>query len=147
MNDIAATPLFKKLNLRAHEIVLFNAPNSFDAELRQLKGIKVIRDPNRPKAIKFGVAFAVTQAELDRVSKVLAVASEGDAMLWFAYPKGTSKRYTCEFNRDTGWGVIRAAGFESVRMVAIDEDWSALRFRRLEYVKSSASNPGSTGKR
>ena len=57
-------------------------------------------------------------------------------MVWFAYPKGTSKRYTCDFNRDTGWQVIRDAGFDSVRQVAIDEDWSAMRFRRVEYIKS-----------
>ena len=60
-------------------------------------------------------------------------------MIWFAYPKGTSRRYTCEFNRDTGWNVIRGSGFESVRQVAIDEDWSALRFRRREYVKSASA--------
>ena len=54
-----------------------------------------------------------------------------------AYPKGTSKRYTCEFHRDNGWAALEAAGFEGVRMVAIDEDWSALRFRRKEFVKSS----------
>ena len=29
-----------------------------------------------------------------------------------------------------------AAGFEPVRMVAIDEDWSALRFRRAEFIKT-----------
>jgi hypothetical protein len=74
---------------------------------------------------------------LDRMSSILAAASEGDAVIWFAYPKGTSKRYTCEFNRDTGWSVIRGLGFESVRQVAIDEDWSALRFRRQKYVKSA----------
>jgi hypothetical protein len=28
------------------------------------------------------------------------------------------------------------AGFEPVRMVAIDEDWSALRFRRVEFIKT-----------
>jgi len=55
--------------------------------------------------------------------------------LWFAYPQGTSKRYTCEFNRDTGWSALRSAGFDTVRQVAIDEDWSALRFRRVEYIK------------
>jgi hypothetical protein len=126
--------------------VLFNAPDSFEPELQQLKHVKIVRDPSKLKAIKFGLAFAVTQAQLERVSKLLATGSEGDAVLWFAYPKGTSKRYTCEFNRDTGWGVIRAAGFESVRMVAIDEDWSALRFRRLEYVKS-AGKARSSGKR
>jgi hypothetical protein len=147
MKKVAATPLFDKLNLGAHaEIVVFNAPDSFDSELKQLKGIKIVRDPGKPKAIKFGMAFAMTQAQLDRVSKLLAAGAEGDAVLWFAYPKGKSKRYTCEFNRDAGWGVIRAAGFDSVRMVAIDEDWSALRFRRLEYVKNS-SKPASSGKR
>ena len=65
--------------------------------------------------------------------------SPGDAVLWFAYPKGTSKRYTCDFNRDTGWQVIRGAGFDSVRQIAIDEDWSALRFRRLQYVKTASA--------
>ena len=140
MNASAPSPLFKKLNLGAHqEIAVFNAPESFESELKQLKGVKIARDPSKPKGVKFGLAFAVTQAQLDRASKILAAASEGDAVIWFAYPKGSSKRYSCEFNRDSGWNVIRAAGFESVRMVAIDEDWSALRFRRLEYVKAGAS--------
>jgi hypothetical protein len=135
-----ASPLFKKLNLGVHqEIAVFNAPDSFESELKQLKGVKIARDPVKPKSIGFGLAFAVTQAQLDRVSKILAAASEGDAVIWFAYPKGTSKRYKCEFNRDSGWSVIRGAGFDSVRMVAIDGDWSALRFRRLEFVKPGAS--------
>lgn len=146
MNTIAPSSLFKRLNLRDHqEIAVFNAPDSFESELKQLKDVKIARDPGKPKGLKFGLAFAITQAQLDRASKILAAASESDAVIWFAYPKRTSKRYTCEFNRDSGWSVIRAAGFDSVRMVAIDEDWSALRFRREEYVKSVAS--ASTRKR
>jgi hypothetical protein len=145
MSDIT-WPLFKKLNLGSHrEITVFNAPDTFESELKQLEGVEIARDPVKPKAIKFGLAFAITQAQLDRASKILAGVSEGDAVIWFAYPKGTSKRYKCEFNRDSGWSVIRAAGFESVRMVAIDEDWSALRFRRLQFVKPSASR--SAGKK
>ena len=136
MTDTAPTPLFKKLNLGAHrEIVVLNAPDSFEPELKQLEGIKILRDPGKPKELAFGLAFAITQAQLDRASKTFAAASTGDAVIWFAYPKGTSKKYRCEFNRDSGWNVIVDAGFESVRMVAIDEDWSALRFRRREYVK------------
>ena len=130
------TPLFKKLNLGTHqEIVVLNAPDSFAPELKALKGVKILRDPAKPKGVKFGIAFAVTQAQLDKVSRIFAAGAEGDAVIWFAYPKGSSKRYTCEFNRDSGWQVITGAGFESVRMVAIDEDWSALRFRRVEFVK------------
>jgi len=140
MQDVAPTPLFKKLNLGVHkEIAVFDAPDSFESELKQLKGVAITRNPSKPKAMKFGLVFAITQAQLDRLSKILAAAAEGDAVLWVAYPKGTSKRYSCEFNRDTGWSILRAAGFDTVRQVAIDEDWSALRFRRMQYVKSAGS--------
>jgi hypothetical protein len=132
------SPLFQKLNLKdQREIVIFNAPASFEPELKLLDGISVVRNPKKPQAVSFALAFATKQAELDRLSKMLASAAQGDALLWFAYPKGTSKRYQCEFNRDTGWGVIRDAGFDSVRQVAIDADWSALRFRRLNFIKPS----------
>jgi hypothetical protein len=138
-NERVVTPLFQKLNLKEQpEIVVCNAPAAFDAELARLKDVKVVRDPPRPKAVRFAIAFATRQNELDRLSTRLAAAAEGDAVLWFAYPKGTSKRYACEFNRDTGWDVIRGQGFESVRQVAIDDDWSALRFRRKEFVKPTA---------
>jgi hypothetical protein len=128
--------VFDKLNLGIHkEIFVFNAPESFEPALAKLKGVEISRDAKKPKAVKFALAFAAAQKELDRLSTILAAASQGDAVLWFAYPKGTSKRYSCDFNRDTGWRVIIAAGFESVRQIAIDEDWSALRFRRREFVK------------
>ena len=133
------TSVFQKLNLKAQtEIVLFNVPKSFEAELVKLQNVKIARNPKKPASLQFALAFTQQQAELDRLSKLLAAHSSGDVVLWFAYPKGTSKRFTCEFNRDTGWHVIRDAGFDSVRQVAIDEDWSALRFRRLEFIKASA---------
>jgi hypothetical protein len=129
--------VFQKLNLTTQrKIVVYNVPQSFSGELNKLKDIQIERDPHKPSAVHFALAFAVTQAELDRFSKLLAPAAEGDAIVWFAYPKGTSKRYKCEFNRDTGWQVMTQAGFETVRQVAIDEDWSALRFRRSQFVKS-----------
>jgi hypothetical protein len=134
------TGVFHKLNWKAQpEIVVFNAPASFEPELAQLPGVEILRDPKKPKAVEFALAFATRQAELDRLSTIRAGASRGDVVLWFAYPKGSSKRYTCEFNRDNGWLVIRDAGFDWVRQVAIDEDWSALRFRRVEYIKAATS--------
>jgi len=128
--------LFKKLNLKDQaEIVVVNVPASFEPELSQLDSVRVVRNPSKVKNVEFTIAFAITQAELDRASKELSAKAKGDAILWIAYPKGTSKRYKCEFNRDSGWTVLGEAGFEGVRMVAIDEDWSALRFRRTEFVK------------
>ncbi len=75
------------------------------------------------------------RAELRQLSSALAAKTIGDALLWFAYPKGASIKYTCDFNRDDGWDALRESGFDSVRQIAIDGDWSALRFRRTEFIK------------
>ena len=129
--------IFEKLNLKAAQtIVVVNAPTSFEPEIAQLSGIVVHRTPAKMKIVSFALAFVTTQAELDSLSELLASKAEGDAILWFAYPKKTSKRYQCKFNRDVGWEALGQAGFEAVRMVAIDADWSALRFRRVEFIKS-----------
>lgn len=128
--------VFDKLNLTAQrEILVVNAPSSFEPELAALSDVTVLRDPKKAKAVQFALVFANMQAEVDSLATLLAGKAGGDALLWFAYAKGSSKKYRCEFNRDTGWSVLRSLGFDTVRQVAIDEDWSALRFRRLEYIK------------
>ncbi|MBY8966828.1 hypothetical protein KHP57_14065 [Algiphilus sp. NNCM1] len=130
------TPLFKQLNLGASEKVLvLNASESFATELAQLEGMEVIRRASPKTKVPFAVGFAATQRECDFVSSMAANATEGDPIVWIAYPKAASKRCKCDFNRDTGWTVLGDAGFEPVRQVAIDEDWSALRFRRTEYIR------------
>ena len=129
--------VFEKMNLKQQrEILVVNAPASFETELAALTGVTVLRQAKAAKAIHFALAFATQQAEVDALSHALTAKAEGDALLWFAYPKGASKRYRCDFNRDTGWNTLRGAGFDTVRQIAIDEDWSALRFRRVEYIKS-----------
>lgn len=137
------SPLFSKLNLGAHQLIhVLEAPASFDAELLALQGVTVERSVTGQVA--FAIGFAVTQAQLEAVSRPLAAACQGDAVLWMAYPKGTSRRYRCEFKRDTGWSVLGAAGFEPVRQVSIDEDWTALRFRRVEHIKTMRRHPEGT---
>ncbi len=134
------TLLFKKLNLGTQTpIHLLNAPASFEPELQAIVPVVVKRKATGP--VHFALAFVITQAELDAASTQLCQAAEGDAVLWMAYPKGTSKKYKGEFNRDGGWTVLGAAGFEPVRQVAIDEDWTALRFRRAELIKTITRNP------
>jgi len=131
------TPLFKKLNLKEQkEILILNAPASFEPELKTLTGISILREIKTAKNIDFSLAFITTHKELDAVVKRVVEKTKGDATLWFAYPKGTSKKYSCDFNRDTGWQSLGDHGFEGVRQVAIDEDWSALRFRRAEFIKT-----------
>jgi hypothetical protein len=128
---------FAKLNLKDQsDIVVVNAPASFEPEIALLRGVTVRRALSDVKQVDFSLAFVTKQKEVDNFAKVIGKKASGDAIVWLAYPKGSSKKYTCEFNRDTGWASMGEAGFEPVRMVAIDEDWSALRFRRAEFIKT-----------
>ena len=139
---MAAPGVFGKLNLKDQtDIVVLNAPASFLPEIERLRGVTVQRTLSGSRPITFALAFVTRRTELDAVARALTRRVVGDAVVWFAYPKGASKRYACDFNRDTGWQVLGAAGFEGVRQVAIDEDWSALRFRRAEFIKKMIRDP------
>lgn len=136
------TPLFNKLNFKGQrEIVVLNAPESFERELDALQGVTVHREASALERVDFAIAFVITTAQLAAAAEAILPRAQGDAVVWFAYPKGTSRRYKCEFNRDSGWAPMGVAGFEGVRQIAIDEDWSALRFRRVEHIKTMKRDP------
>lgn len=132
------TPLFKKLNLKEQQIIFsINHPVSFETELKAIgKLVQIKTQVKTTDKTDFIIFFCTKQAEVDKATAVVAKTLQGDGIVWFAYPKGTSKKYKCDFNRDTGWEVLGENGFEPVRQVAIDEDWSALRFRRVEHIKT-----------
>jgi len=127
---------FEKLNLKdQRQIVVLNVPESFAHELNTLRERTILHDLQGLKEIEFSLAFVTKQREVDTLGKTIAKKAKGDAVVWFAYPKGTSKKYQSEIGRDNGWQILRELGFESVGSVAIDEDWSAIRFRRVEFIK------------
>ncbi len=58
---------------------------------------------------------------------------EPDSVLWFAYPKGTSKIKT-DINRDVLRVTGESFGITTVAAISIDATWSGLRFRPIEKV-------------
>ncbi len=115
--------IFRKLNLKGQtEIVVLNAPASFEPELNALENVVIQRSVLDVVEIGFSLAFVTQQAEVDALAAALADKAKGDALVWFAYPKGSSRKYRCDFNRDTGWDMLNKLGFEGVRQVSIDED-------------------------
>ncbi len=135
-------PVFTKLNLKdQNSLVVLGAPVSFERALSSLKGVRVMRTAPSTGSIPFALAFATTQPQVDAAVRQITPRAADDITLWFAYPKQTSMRVTCEFNQDTGWAALAAAGFEPVRQVSIDDDWAALRFRRAEFIKTLRREP------
>lgn len=130
------TASLTRLHLKGHqEIVVINSPASFDQHFASLEGVVIHRDPARLERVGFAIAFVKTDDEIVAAADAILPKAHGDPFVWFAYPKSTSKRYKCEFDRDKGWEPIREAGFESIRQLALDEDWSIVRFRRIEHIK------------
>lgn len=57
-----------------------------------------------------------------------AAALAGVAAFWVAYPKGNR----ADINRDSLWPILAEHGFRPISQVALDDTWSALRFRPLK---------------
>ena len=134
--------IWKKLNLKNEAaIAVVDAPESFESEIAELGEVRLKRNLSSAGKLSFFLVFATKASEVSRAAKVIGSKTTGDTVVWIAYPKGSSKRYKCEFNRDTGWAPLGEQGFEGVRQVAIDEDWSAIRFRRVKHVSSMKRNP------
>ncbi|MBY0374272.1 MAG: hypothetical protein K2Q23_09780 [Bryobacteraceae bacterium] len=126
--------LLKKLNYAGQKVVAVVGEAEAFGDASAEFGVEVKNSLARTKGIEWVIGFVTKLAEVERFADHVAKATTGDAVVWIAYPKGTSKKYRCEFNRDTGWAAMGAQGFEPVRQVAIDEDWTALRFRRVEFI-------------
>jgi hypothetical protein len=119
----------KKLKFKDDPIII-NAPASLEKEFTKLD-FKTAFD-KKEKSANTLVFIHNNKELLDFLNKQLKNTAY-DGVLWFAYPKGTSKVKT-DINRDT----IRVTGekynITTVTAVSIDETWSALRFRPIEKV-------------
>jgi len=77
---------------------------------------------------RFRIGFVRDKADLVEAVTVLAADYAPGGHLWLCYPKKSGSIPT-DLTRDRGWEPILARGFLPVTQVALDDDWSALRFR------------------
>ena len=80
---------------------------------------KILTDMSKAKVLEFVVLFVTAQEELERLAP----------MIGESYKSGIKRG-------DGSWKSMGEQGFEPVRLIAIDEDWSAVRFRRVEFIKN-----------
>jgi hypothetical protein len=94
----------------------------------QLAALTLGSDPT------FRIAFVHSRADLAQAANEVAASYRQGGHLWLAYPK-KSGAIASDLTRDHGWEPIAALGLLAVTQVAIDKDWSALRFRHRGEIK------------
>jgi hypothetical protein len=125
---MADTPLAKKLGVKpGHKVLVLNAPQGYLQTLDPLpEGVEVATSGGG--AFDVVQAFASSKEDIDRYARQALDAVRPGGLLWFAYPKKTSKVKT-DINRDVGWDSLTDEGWECIAQVSVDDTWSAGRFR------------------
>jgi len=132
MAGYSGTPLRRKLGIKdGHVVFVDRVPEGVD--LGDLDGARVVR--RLPRRADVTLVFALTNAELGRRLPVLFDRTAADGMVWVCWPKKAAQR-ALGLASDLDDGVVRALGldlgFVDVKVAAIDEVWSGLKFvRRL----------------
>jgi len=107
-----------KLQIKpGQSVFVLNAPPGFALNGQPVSG---------PGDADLVIGFATTSADLERLSAVVSAAS-ADRLAWVGYPKGG--QLGTDLNRDRLAQALAVHGIQPVRQVAIDDTWSALRFR------------------
>lgn len=130
-------PLTEKLRLESGQRALvLNAPNGYTDRLQPLPAGLWLETAPGEGAYDFVHLFVQNQSELAEYGPVALDVLEEDALLWISYPKKSSG-VESDLSRDEGWALLENAGYRPVAQAAVDDVWSAMRFRAEEFVGTS----------
>jgi len=132
--------LFEKLNYRGQKrIAVINGEGKFDIDpLQDLEDVIVDKEIDQRFPYDFMIIFVKKASEVEHFTPIALHNLVVDGVLWFCYPKKSSRRFKSEIDRDHGWKALYNLDFYGVRLVSIDEDWSAMRFRNKKFIKSTS---------
>ena len=106
----------RKLQIPNNQTIrLINAPAGFKIDA-----------PTNPGAGSL-LLFATDIKTLMRHGRPLFAAAKQDKLVWIAYPK--AGKLGTDLNRDKLADAVRSFGIQPVRLVSLDDTWSAMRFR------------------
>jgi len=136
---VSLSPLTKKLLINpGTNWLFFNAPANYLAALEPLP--EGVTTSFEAKGAFDGVQLFVKNSnELAENLKVIATILKPDTIFWISYPKKGSGLVT-DLEMMQGWDEVIKYGLDGVAAAAIDETWTALRFRPKELKKTSDTN-------
>lgn len=136
--------ILKKLGLKdQNPVLILNAPEEYRDIMADIE--EQVHEEIKSK-YKFIQIFAKNLEEAVKYTGEAIEALEDDGHIWLCYPKGASKKYKSDINRTKSWGVFAHYDFEPVSQVSIDDDWSAMRFRHVDNIKTMKRKTAATEK-
>jgi hypothetical protein len=87
-----------------------------------------VREVDGPGQGTTALVFADDAASLRGILNAHKDQLARPSALWVAYPKANRT----DINRDTLWPILSEYGLRPITQVALDDVWSALRFRPLK---------------
>jgi len=121
-------PIARKLGMNRGMSALVIAPPPGYLKLLMSAPEELIVSSRAYGKYPFVQFFATRLPEIHRFAQKLSKHAAPNALVWISYPKKTSK-LAGDLSRDVIRKAMSSAGWRAVSIVAIDEVWSALRFR------------------
>ncbi len=133
--------LLKKLNHKnQNPLLILNPPVELNETLENWKEKLSIHLEAQEEQYDFILAFVESVSALEDTYPKITSHTGEQALIWFAYPKKSSKQYKTDINRDHGWNILGKDNYEKVRQIAVNEDWSALRFKKADQIREFKRN-------
>ena len=134
-----------KMNLKQQQLAVVQLPTELERQFSEEGSwTKYTEVPEQTQdAI---LLFAKDKASLDGLIAALMPRVTDKTLIWFAYPKKTSKRYKSDVTRDKGWEILEQYGYRPIRKISLDEDWTALQFRPMTEEEKAEEKAGEEGK-
>ena len=122
MAGYSGTPLLRKLGIeRGHRVLLRNAPAELPEDLKDYSNTRLKKD------LDFVLLFTTSTATLNAEFPALMQTIKADGMIWIAWPKKASGIRT-DLNDNVIRDIVLKTPFVDVKVCAIDETWSGLKF-------------------
>lgn len=127
MAGYSGTPLAKKIGIKeGSRIALVNAPKDFQFAPKELPDNVAFLKPTA-KSLDIILFFVTTERTLVKDFSKLAARLAANGMIWIAWPKKSSGVATdLSFDRTQRIGLN--AGLVDVKICAVDDTWSGLKF-------------------
>src|SRR3569832_1954835 len=127
MAGYSGTPLPRKLGIKeGSRVALINAPKDFESELGELPdNVEFINLPT--KSLDIILFFVLTERVLTRDFAKLAARLTANGMIWISWPKKSSGVVT-DLSEQRVREIGLVGGLVDVKVCAIDETWSGLKF-------------------